>query len=90
MGLAAKVENLCATKGTKSISVDSGERACINCIWYEQHYRPGRGNITSLVPTSTGYCLLRDRARGALKRPCGSYETEAESKTVQKPGRERK
>jgi hypothetical protein len=75
--MTAKVENLCATKKTRSISVDIGERACINCIWYEQHYRPGRGNVSALVPTSMGYCLLKDGARGALRQPCKSYETEA-------------
>lgn len=74
--MSAKVENLCMTKKTKSISVDSSERACVNCIWYEQHYRQNRGNISAWVPTSTGYCLLKDVMRGALRRPCENYESE--------------
>lgn len=75
--MTAKVEKLCMAKKDKSISVDTGERACINCIWYEQHYRRNRGNVTAWVPTSAGYCLLKDMARGALRQPCRSYEAEA-------------
>lgn len=73
--MTAKVENLCMTKKTKNISVDSSERACINCIWYEQHYRQNRGNVSVWVPTSTGYCLLKGRSRGALMKICSKYET---------------
>ncbi len=74
--MTAKVERLCMEKNTKNISVDENERVCINCIWYEQHYRPGRGNISMFVPISSGYCLLRDEKRGALRQPCEKYETE--------------
>ena len=70
----AKVENFCMRKHTKSISIDNGERACINCIWYEQYYREGRGNVATWVPTSTGYCLLTDQSRGAMGQTCDKYE----------------
>lgn len=73
--MTAKVEGFCSNKRTKSISVDRNERACINCIWYEQHYRPGRGNVATFVPTSIGHCLLDDKTRGALRQPCKRYET---------------
>lgn len=73
--MTAKVESFCMRKQTKNISIDSGERACINCIWYEQHYRQNRGNVQLWIPTSTGYCLLKDKQRGALRQPCGKYET---------------
>lgn len=64
MALEAKVENyrLQHRRGTtKSISVDIGTRACINCIWYDQYFHQNRGNIAAWVPTSIGYCLLRDQ-----------------------------
>ena len=76
--MVAKVENYCIEKRTKSISVDKGVPACINCIWFEQHFRPNRGNIAAFVPLSTGYCLLRDKSRGTLEEPCKRYETEKE------------
>lgn len=72
--MIAKVENLCMTKKNKSINVNCKERACINCIWYEQYYRMNRGNISAWVPTSTGYCLLKDKMRGVLRQPCEKYE----------------
>ena len=72
--MAAKIENLCSAKRTRSISVDRSEHACINCIWYEQHYRQNRGNVSLWVPTSTGYCLLKDSMRVALREPCEEYE----------------
>ncbi len=73
--MSAKVENFCIHLKEKAISVDASERACINCIWYEQYYRKGRGNVVSWVPTSTGHCLLADQSRGALRQPCEKYET---------------
>ena len=74
--MTAKVANLCMTKKEKSVSVVEGERACVNCIWYEQYYRQNRGNVSAWVPTSTGYCLLKDERRGALRQPCRNYEKE--------------
>lgn len=74
--MVAKVEGFCAQKFGKSIAVDSGKRACINCIWYEQYFRQNRGNIRAWVATSCGYCLLRDEQRGPLRQPCKDYETE--------------
>lgn len=72
--MPAKVENLCKRKKTRNISVDSSERACVNRIWYEQHYRQNRGNVQLWVPISTGYCLLKDKPRRALMPPCRKYE----------------
>lgn len=73
--MTAKVENHCMQKLNRSISVNASERACINCIWYEQYYRKNRGNISAWVPTSTGHCLLHDQRRGAMRKPCKDYET---------------
>lgn len=78
MALEAKVENYRFQHrrgSTRSISVECGVRACINCIWYEQYYHQNRGNISAWVPTSTGYCLRHDQQRGALRQPCKDYET---------------
>ena len=72
--MTAKVENLCMKKKSHTITVDTNERACINCIWYEQHYRMNRGNVVLYVPLSKGYCLLNDCDRGALRQPCGKFE----------------
>lgn len=67
-------ENLAMQLGGKSITVNRTERACVNCAWYEQYYRPGRSNIRSWVPTSTGYCLLKECRRGALRQVCRQFE----------------
>ena len=77
MSMTAKVENYCMQHafGTKTVSIEGSERACINCIWYEQHFHQNRGNVHGWVPTSTGYCLLHARQRGALRQPCRDYET---------------
>ena len=74
--MTAKVENYCMNKITRSISVDREERYCINCIWYEAHYRMNRGNVLTYMPTSQGQCLLSGRYIGALRRPCKQYERE--------------
>ena len=77
--MTAKVENYCATKQMKRVSVDTGEKVCINCIWYEQHYRRNRGNIQGWTPTCYGFCLQMDRLRGPLCRSCKKFETEGKS-----------
>lgn len=74
--MVAKVENYCIKRNDKSIHVNSSERACLNCIWYEQYYRKNCGNIKMWVPTSTEYCLLKNCRRGALKQGCKNFETE--------------
>ena len=74
--MTAKVENFCATKRTKSVPVDTGEKVCLNCIWYEQYFRQNRGNVRAWVPTCSGYGLLRDKQRGKLWQPCKDFETE--------------
>lgn len=75
--MTAKVENHCAQrlKDSKRIVGETGTRACINCAWFSQYYRQGRSNVYSWVPTSTGYCLLHECQRGALRQPCRDYET---------------
>lgn len=77
MSMPAKVESYCLQhgSGTKSITIEGSERACINCIWYEPHYRENRGNIKAYIPVSSGYCLRREQNRGALRQPCKDYET---------------
>lgn len=74
--MTPKVESYCMRRNDKSINVNSEERACINCIWYEQYYRKNRGNISCLVATSTGNCLLKGEQRGALRQPCEKFERE--------------
>ena len=82
MSMTAKVENYCIQHNSrsKSIVIEGSERACINCIWYEQYYHQNRGNISAWVPTSTGYCLRHDQQRGALRQPCKDYETKEDNK----------
>ena len=74
--MTAKVENFCLHKKDKEIRVDKGVRACINCIWYEQFSRRGRGSVAFWEPTCYGFCLLRDKLRGPLCQPCREFERE--------------
>lgn len=74
--MSAKVESYCLKKGKRTITVDKGVKACINCIWYEQYYRQNRGNVKAWIPADTGCCLLHDCKRGPLVRPCKSFEME--------------
>lgn len=78
MKMMAKVESCCANKRCKVIHVDENVRACVNCIWYEAHYRENRGNVRSFAQLPTGFCLLHDRQRGALRQPCEDYEADRE------------
>lgn len=74
--MTAKVENHCADLRTHTISIDSTERACINCIWFEPNYRSTRTNVHGYVQISTGRCLAdKPKPRGALCKPCKKYET---------------
>ena len=72
--MTAKVENLCMKKHTHNIIVEESERACINCIYYEQYFRKNRGNVMCWVPTSIGRCLLHDCERGPLRQVCKDFE----------------
>lgn len=73
--MTAKVESYCLqNKRVHTITVDTAERACINCIWYEQHFRKSRTNIAGWIPTCTGYCILHDEQRGPLRQPCKKFE----------------
>lgn len=69
----AIAENLATSRRTRSISVESTARACINCQYYEQYWRNNRRNITTWVPTSEGYCLKNECHRGALRQPCKHF-----------------
>lgn len=73
--MTAKVENHCATLRTKSISVNRDERACVNCIWFEQYYREGRSNVRCYVPVCSGYCLLHEQSKRPMTQPCKQFET---------------
>ena len=75
MTRTAKVENLCMKMPSRSININGSERACVNCIWYEQYFRQSRSNIQSWVPVSKGFCLLHEQQRGPLRQPCRDYET---------------
>ena len=72
--IAAKVENLSLRKKSRGIAVDESVRACINCAYYEQYYRRTRGNIYGWSGTHTGYCLIHDCQRGALRQSCKFFE----------------
>lgn len=74
--MTAKVENYCAHKRTRSISVERSEKACINCIWYEQYYRSNRGNVACWVAVNKGNCILKDLEKNPLDKPCKSFEVE--------------
>lgn len=74
--MTTKVESYCASKRMRQVVVDAAERACINCIWYEQYYRRNRGNLGGWVPACAGWCLRQDKAKGPLARPCREYERE--------------
>ncbi len=76
MQMTAKVENYCAKTHfrSKMIVVEGGEKVCINCAWYQQHYRDNRGNLDQRIPINSGCCILLDRPRGPLCRPCRDFE----------------
>lgn len=64
---------------TKQIIIGAGERVCLNCQHYDRYLRemdvPGE-SYKKLTVTSTGYCMVLGRQRGALRRPCRDYETQ--------------
>ena len=69
----AKAEILAESRQTSSVTVDTTTRACINCQYYEPYYRKSRSNIVSWVRTDTGYCLMKECRRGALRQTCKNY-----------------
>ena len=75
MSLEAQRETLCMQRGGKQVSIERSERTCVNCAWYDQYYHKGRGGFQVWVPTSTGYCLLHECRRGALRQACPHYTT---------------
>lgn len=72
----AKFENFVLNhrSGNQSVAVNSSERVCVNCIWYEQYFRQNRGNVYGWTPTSTGYCIFNECMRGPLRQPCKYFE----------------
>ena len=76
--MTAKVESRCMKMPARSVNINGSERACVNCIWYEQYYRKNRGNVACWVPTSSGYCLLKETQRGPLRQPCLEFEIKKE------------
>lgn len=70
---SAIAENVATSRRTKSVSVESTTRACINCQYYEQYWHRSRGNIAVWVPTSEGYCLKNECRRGTLRQPCKHF-----------------
>lgn len=73
MSVEAQRETLCMNLKGKSVTVNRTERVCVNCAWYEQYYHQNRGNICAWVPTSTGYCLVKECRRGALRQACPQF-----------------
>ena len=69
----AQAENLAMSRTTRTVTIDSSMRACINCQHYEPYYRDGRGNISWRVTTPKGYCVLHEQERGALRQPCKDF-----------------
>jgi len=65
--------SLAATRKARSVSVEASARACINCQHYEPYYRQNRGNLYGWVLTDSGYCLLKECGRGALRQPCKQF-----------------
>lgn len=69
----AQAENLAESRKARSVTIETSARACINCQYYEQYYRKNRGNICGWIPTSTGYCLLKECRREALWQTCKDF-----------------
>lgn len=76
---AAKIEQTCARKHDKGISVDDTVRACINCAWYEQYHRKNRGNVYGWVGIHIGYCLKHNCQHNALHQACQHFERKGSS-----------
>ena len=72
--MTSKVEIHCQTMRCKTISVNPNDPVCINCEWYEQHYRQSRGNVAHWVAIDSGYCLLKQKACNPLRRACKQKE----------------
>lgn len=72
----AQAEMLAESRRARSATVETSARACINCQYYEAYYHKNRGNIAAWIPTDTGYCLMKECRRGALRQPCKNFEKE--------------
>lgn len=79
MSRPAKVEKFLQDKQDNFIHISTGQRGCINCIWYEPYFRQGRGNVHEFVKLGVGQCILSDKQRGALSKPCECYETSSKA-----------
>lgn len=69
-------EQLASTQRNKWMVVEPSARACVNCQYYDQYYHKNRGNVMGWTPTATGYCLLKECQRGALRQPCREFAPE--------------
>jgi len=69
---------LAEDRKARSVTVETSARACINCQYYEPYYHRNRGNIATWIPTDTGYCLLKECRRGALRQTCKNFLKEVE------------
>lgn len=74
--MTAKVECAVVCHKMRSIVIDSSEKACVNCIWYEPFFMNNRGNIRALLQTSGGRCMKHWKERKALDKPCRGFERE--------------
>lgn len=50
--MTAKVENYCAHKRTRQVSIETSERACVNCIWFERTTGPTGETYGALCPSA--------------------------------------
>lgn len=65
--------NLAEKRSGRVVSVEASARACLNCQYFDQYYHKNRGNIATWIPTDTGYCLLKECRRGAMRQPCKEF-----------------
>ncbi|NCE63685.1 hypothetical protein D1159_03605 [Pseudoflavonifractor sp. 524-17] len=82
-----------AMTATQQITISSKERVCINCTQYRQCWRedPVPGEVyKTMTPLSFGYCILHERQRGVLYRPCRDYEVKENSRHLERQTPERK
>lgn len=64
---------LAEDRKARSVTIETSARACINCQYYEPYYHRNRGNVVAWIPTDTGYCLLKECRRGALRQTCKEF-----------------
>lgn len=75
-----KAAMLAESRKTRSVAIETSARACINCQYFDPHYRRARGNVSTWVVTDTGYCLLKECRRGALRQTCKDFLKQKEGR----------